>query len=104
MNKNVNLGFGIMRLSASEDSAEKNQKILDEYMQGDYCYFDLHPGYISGRAQDIFRECIVKKYPREAYLVANKMPYYNLYTYSDYEKTFQWEKERVRLIIICCMP
>ena len=43
---------------------------VKEYMKSDYCYFDLHPQYIDGMCQDVFREFVSKKYKRNRYSVS----------------------------------
>lgn len=84
------LGFGIMRLPQNNGEVdwEKTKEMIDEYMQGDFCYFDLHPAYMNGKAQDILRELVVKRYPRNSYQIANKMPYYGIKSFRDYEIAF----------------
>lgn len=81
------LGFGIMRFR-SEYELDTNdiQSIIDEYMCGDFCYFDLHPAYCNGMSQKIFKRCVCDVYDRSRFLVANKMPYYGINSYDDYEK------------------
>lgn len=85
-----NLGFGIMRFRYGKRE-ECIKSIIDEYMLNDFCYFDLHPDYCDGKSQQIFNEYISSEYERTAYFVANKMPYYGISDYSDYEKIFQSE-------------
>lgn len=99
MEKAPQLGFGIMRLPQSKGQIDwvKAEEIIDEYMKDDFCYFDLHPSYMYNQAQDIFRELVVKKYLRELYYVANKMPYYGIKNYRDYELFFAKELENCRV-------
>lgn len=93
MGKAPQLGFGIMRLPQDNGQIDwlKIEEIIEEYMKGDFCYFDLHPSYMYNQAQDIFRELVVKKYFREKYIIANKMPYYGIKNYRDYELIFNNE-------------
>ncbi len=93
------LGFGIMRLPTynGQVNYEKAKEVLEEYMKGEFCYFDLHPAYMLNKAQDILREYIVKKYPREKYFVANKMPYYGFKCFGDYEEIFFQEMRACQL-------
>lgn len=90
--KKPQLGFGIMRMPQLEngnyDIAEC-LKMIDEYMKGDFCYFDMAPGYCKGLSQSIVRELVVKRYPRESFLLATKMPWWNLKDYHYYIKTFE---------------
>ena len=81
------LGFGIMRFQDLEGRIDydKVNRSIEEYMRGDYCYFDIHPDYVLGKAQTILRDYVVRKYPRERYIVANKVPYWSIHDHSDYD-------------------
>ncbi|MBO5178259.1 MAG: aldo/keto reductase [Lachnospiraceae bacterium] len=83
------LGFGVMRLPYLDDKIdmEKAQAIVDEYMKGDFCYFDMHPSYMGKQAEELVREFVVKRYPRDSYLLADKMPL-NIKEFADYGKYF----------------
>ncbi|MCM1251239.1 MAG: aldo/keto reductase [Clostridium sp.] len=75
------LGFGFLRFPTIEDELdefdlEKVQAMVDEYMKGDFCYFDLHPGYLKGKAEEFLRKFVVEKYDRSSFMVANKVPHY----------------------------
>ena len=65
-------------------------RMIDEYMKGDFCYFDTHPHYCQGLSQSIVRELVVKRYPREKFLLADKMPW-SINHPSEYEKIFASE-------------
>lgn len=84
------LGFGIMRFQDTDGKIDYNnvKRTLDEYMKGDFCYFDVHPAYVMGMAQHIVKKYIVSRYPRGRYFIANKMPYYGIKEKHDYEKIF----------------
>ena len=91
--KKARLGFGIMRLPQldnGEYDMQLIQKMFDEYMQSDFCYFDTHPGYCKRKSQSIVRELVVKRYPRESFLLADKMPW-PIKASSDYERIFSAE-------------
>ena len=84
------LGFGIMRLPQLEDGSfdmEEVRRAIDEYMTGDFCYFDTHPFYCKRQAQSIVRELVVKRYPRDKFLLADKM-YWPIRNPEEYEKIF----------------
>lgn len=92
MNKFPELGFGIMRLPMIQNEIDwiKSEKMIREYMTGDFCYFDMHPGYMGGKSQEIVKRLVVDQYPRVSYCLANKMPWY-VYGVSDYEIFFSDE-------------
>lgn len=84
------LGFGIMRLPQLENgefNMEETRRMIDEYMKSDFCYFDTHPFYCKRQAQSIVRELVVKRYPRDSFLLADKM-YWPIRDPDEYEKIF----------------
>lgn len=90
------LGFGMLRLPLENNqiNAVKTEKIIKEYMSGEGLkYFDTHPGYINGKSQEIIREFVVKRYPRDSFLIADKMPYCGMAGLEDYEHIFAEELE-----------
>lgn len=82
------LGFGIMRLPKVNQriNYQVAEEIIREYMRGGYCYFDLHPEYMDGQAQNILREMVVNRYPRDSFIVANKIPCHGIASYKEYER------------------
>lgn len=90
--RTAQLGMGIMRLpvEGKEILWDEAQAVIDEYMKGDFCYFDLHPGYMMGKAQEILKKSVVERYSRDAFYIAAKMPYY-VHSSRDYELIFRNE-------------
>ncbi len=87
------LGFGIMRVQ-NEDGVIDYASVgtaLDEYMKGEFCYFDVHPSYVLGMSQAVLKKYIVDRHPRDSYMVANKMPYFGINSPKDYERIFEEE-------------
>lgn len=86
------LGFGIMRMPYLYKGGSENkdinyaacEKLIDTYMQGDYCYFDTHPCYMNGHSEEIIRRFVVDKYDRKLYKIADKIPA-GIENSSDYE-------------------
>lgn len=87
------LGFGVLRLPRLSDDIDwgKTEKIIQEYMKGQFRYFDIHPSYLEGKAQMLIKKLVVERYPRKDYLIANKMPYYDIKSYKDYEDIYSQE-------------
>ena len=70
------LGFGCMRLPLNADSSvnlENFSLMVDEYLEAGFNYFDTAHGYLGGESEKALYECLVKRYPREKYLIANKL-------------------------------
>lgn len=93
MGKYPKLGFGIMRMPQKDGKIdwEKSQCLIDEYMKGDYCYFDTHPSYMMNQSQRIIKKFVVDRYERDRFLIANKMPYFGINDYEDYTTIFNQE-------------
>ena len=80
-----NFGFGCMRLpmkKTGEDTKEVDYEIfsqmIDEFMAAGFNYFDTAHGYLGGKSETAIRDCLVKRYPREDYVLVNKLsgPYF----------------------------
>lgn len=69
------LGFGAMRLQmiGEEVDYEEFCKMIDIYLENGFNYFDTAHGYISGKSEVALRECLTKRYPRESYILADKL-------------------------------
>lgn len=72
---NKNFGFGCMRLPMKEDAVdiEQTKQMVDEFIAHGFNYFDTAHGYISERSEPTLRECLTSRYPRESYILTNKL-------------------------------
>ncbi len=74
-------GFGCMRLPMIGTEVDKEQfsKMIEEYFAAGFNYFDTAHGYIDGKSETAIKECLASKYPRESYILVNKLtgPYFN---------------------------
>lgn len=70
-----NFGFGMMRLPMlGEDvDLEQTSRMVDAFMQAGFHYFDTAHPYIKGKSETAVRDCLVKRYPRESYILTNKL-------------------------------
>lgn len=68
-------GFGCMRLPMNGDEVDFEQfnRMIDKFMEEGFLYFDTAHGYLGGKSETAIRECLVKRYPREAYMLTNKL-------------------------------
>ena len=90
------LGFGCMRLPMKGDEVDYDEfnKMIDYYMEQGFNYFDTAHGYIGGKSEIAVRECLAKRYPRESYILTDKLtePYFK--TQEDirpfFEKQLEW--------------
>lgn len=69
------LGFGCMRLPMQGEDVDLIQfeKMVDVYMESGFNYFDTARVYIQGKSELALKECLVKRYPREKYQIADKL-------------------------------
>lgn len=70
-----NFGFGCMRLPMKEKQVdyEETCKMVDVFLENGFNYFDTASGYLGGKSEIALRECLVKRYPREDYILVNKL-------------------------------
>ncbi len=47
--------------------------MIDTFIERGFNYFDTAHGYMRGESEGALRECLVKRYPRESFLLANKL-------------------------------
>ena len=69
------LGFGFMRLPmcGEEVDYEQTTQMVDAFMEQGFRYFDTAHGYLGGKSEVALRECLTSRYPRDAYIIANKL-------------------------------
>ena len=81
---NNKLAFGVMRLPLLDplDNAkidmETAKKMVDKFMERGFTYFDTAAPYHSGESENVVRECLVKRYPRESYTLTDKLSLFML--------------------------
>ncbi len=70
-----NFGFGFMRLPMTEDQVDYAQvnQMVDAFLDAGFNYFDTAHGYLDGKSEIAIRECLVKRHPRDSYILANKL-------------------------------
>ena len=68
-------GFGCMRLpmqGEQVDSAEFT-RMVDAFLDAGFNYFDTAHGYLGGKSETALRECLTSRYPRDRYILTNKL-------------------------------
>ena len=70
-----NFGFGCMRLPMVGDKVDIPQttKMVDTFLARGFNYFDTAHGYIGGQSETALRECLTSRYPRESYILTDKL-------------------------------
>ncbi len=90
------LGFGLMRLPEKEGVIDHEQvcNMVDKYMQAGMNYFDTAYVYHGGKSEVAAREALVKRYPRESFMIATKLPAWEIKKEEDIERIFAEQCER----------
>ena len=70
-----NFGFGCMRLpmNSEEVDYELTSKMVDYFIQQGFNYFDTAHGYLGGKSEIALKECLTSRYPRNQYILTNKL-------------------------------
>ena len=84
-NVHKNLGFGCMRLPMQGDEVDYAEfnKMIDTFIDNGFNYFDTAHGYLNRKSETAIRDCLVKRYPREKFILTNKLT--NFYFKSESE-------------------
>ncbi len=69
------LGFGCMRLPMSNEEVDTAQmkKMVDMFLERGFNYFDTAHGYVGGKSETALKECLTSRYPRERYILTDKL-------------------------------
>ena len=93
-------GFGFLRLpltnpddSTSIDTAQTIQ-MIDEYLAAGGKYFDTAYTYLQGCSETTLRDLLVKRHPRGAYILCDKLPTSKLTCAEDCQKYFDEQVAR----------
>ncbi len=70
-----NFGFGLMRLPMAGEEVDIPQvkEMVDLFMKEGFTYFDTAHPYIRGKSETAICEALVERYPRESYVLADKL-------------------------------
>lgn len=94
------LGFGLMRLplTAQEDATSIDQpqleRMVDHFISQGFTYFDTAYPYHQGLSEAAARKALVQRYPRKAFLLADKMPVWLVKDPGDYQRFFDEQLQR----------
>ncbi len=70
-----NFGFGCMRLPMRGEHVDldETKRMVDAFLAAGFNYFDTAHGYIQGKSETALRECLTSRYPRERYILTDKL-------------------------------
>jgi len=90
------IGFGLMRLPEKDGAIDIEQvsQMADDYMEAGFNYFDTAYVYHGGNSEKVVKEAIVKRFPRESFTIATKLPAWFLHSPEDRDKVFEEQLDR----------
>ena len=90
-----NFGFGMMRLPMLEKEVDIRQtkEMVDAFLDAGFNYFDTAHGYISGKSELAIRETLTSRYPRDRYILTDKLTDSYFQTEADIEPFFRSQLE-----------
>ena len=90
-----NFGFGCMRLPMNGDQVDiaETTRMVDEFLAQGFNYFDTAHGYIGGKSELALKECLTSRYPREAYILTDKLTDSYFKTEADIRPFFESQLE-----------
>ena len=70
-----NFGFGYMRLPMNGEDVDLAEtcQMVDAFLNAGFCYFDTAHGYLQGKSELAIRSCLSSRYPRDRYLLTDKL-------------------------------
>ncbi len=90
------LGFGLMRLPEKDGKIDYDHvnTMVDAYLDAGFNYFDTAYVYHGGMSEVAVKECLVKRYPRDKFFLATKLPAWCMKTEDDRDRIFNEQLER----------
>ena len=99
LNEMKHFGFGMMRLPIINGDVTiidipQVCSMVDAYMRRGFNYFDTAYPYHNGFSEKAVRQVLVNRYDRESFLLADKIPAWELHKTGDVERIFAEQLER----------
>ena len=95
--------MGMMRLPILDENDFKSidfeqvNEMVDLFMENGFNFFDTAYPYHEGLSEVALRKCLVERYPRDSFLVADKLPLFSITQESQLEPIFTEQLERTGL-------
>ena len=97
---NKKLAFGLMRLPLRDPSDTTSidldavNQMVDRFMDAGFTYFDTAAPYHNKASEAAFRECVAKRYPRNAYTLTDKLSMFSMKSGEELQPFFDAQLER----------
>lgn len=91
------LGMGMMRLPIKDEviDIEQVKKMVDYYLDHGLNYFDTAYVYHGGKSEPALKEALVKRYPRESFVLADKLPAWAMSSKEDRDRILNEQLDRL---------
>ena len=95
------LGFGCMRLPllnpADQASFDKEQlkRMVDTFIERGFTYFDTAWMYHNFQSEEVVKEVLVDRYPRDKYTITTKLPIMMLRSEENQRQTFERQLQKL---------
>ena len=89
------LGFGCMRLpmAGGEVDLQETMRMVDTFLENGFNYFDTAHGYLGGKSETALKACLTSRYPRERYILTNKLSSHFISKAEDVRPLFESQLE-----------
>ena len=86
-----NFGFGFMRLPMKDGGVDipETCRMVDAFLDAGFNYFDTAHGYLQGKSELAIRECLARRYPRDRYVLTDKLTANYFQTEADIRPFFE---------------
>ena len=90
-----NFGFGCMRLPMNGDEVdiEQTKHMVDTFLERGFNYFDTAHGYIQGKSETALKAALTSRYPRDKYILTDKLTANFFKTEADIRPFFESQLE-----------
>ena len=90
-----NFGFGFMRLPMNGEDVNipETTRMVDAFLNAGFNYFDTAHGYLQGKSETALRASLTSRYPRERYVLTDKLTANFFQTEADIRPFFESQLE-----------
>ena len=90
-----NFGFGCMRLPMKDGEVDIEQtcRMVDAFLESGFNYFDTAHDYLGGKSERALKTCLTSRYPRDRYILTDKLTNFFFKKQEDIRPLFQSQLE-----------
>lgn len=90
-----NFGFGCMRFPMKDGEVDLAETtcMVDAFLDAGFNYFDTAHGYLQGKSETALKACLTSRYPREQYVLTNKLTNFYFKKEEDIRPLFESQLE-----------